>query len=123
MVDELGFEVNDFQRLFRPLLAGAGVHDEVFCCRLALLRFEDFKSLRSEAHDLILLGRTRNFWPGRGSAGTSCGSNQRVDLPGRRILFLVILCGGEVGQILNIFEVGIVVWNLGLTRFPNSFFI
>ena len=70
MVDELGFEVNDFQRLFRPLLAGAGVRDEVFCCRLTLLRFEDFKLLRSGARDLILLGQTRNFWPGRGSDTT-----------------------------------------------------
>ena len=63
MVGELEAEVGDFQELFRPFLAGAGECDKVFCCRLALLHSEDFESSASEVHDLILLGRMRNFRP------------------------------------------------------------
>ena len=48
-------EVGRFQELFRPFLAGAGERDKVFCCRLALFVFEDFKSPASDLHDLIFV--------------------------------------------------------------------
>ena len=61
------------------------------------------------------LGDVRLGRPADRAKGSTCRDAESC--------FLVILCGGEVGKILDIFEVGIVVWNLGLPRFPNSFFI
>ena len=34
-----------------------------------------------------------------------------------------LLGDGKVGEMLDMFEIGFAVWNFGLPRFPNSFFI
>ena len=55
----------------------------------------------------------RSLSPGRCSAGTSCGSNRGVHLPGNRILFSRNFERRRGRSNSQYFEIGIAVWNLG----------